>query len=272
MRQPIGFFDSGVGGLSILRAVQARIPWEDTLYLADSANCPYGLRDESFLLERSFVNTEWLLAHGSKAIVVACNTATAAAIRRLRLIYQVPFIGVEPAVKPAAASSWTGVVGVLATAGTLHGRHFKETSSQLPEEIEVVVHQVRGWVEAIERGHFGREAAEDEKILALVRRELKPILEAGADVLVLGCTHFPFLKEAIQKVVGEMVPERCVQLFDPSEAVARQTEVVLKKHGLLLEEREGQGKHEYFTTGDFEQLAGFIKKEAPHERIVKSSF
>ncbi len=221
---PIGFFDSGIGGLSIWRSVVRELPEESTVYLADSANCPYGGRGSEFVKERSIYCTEQLLSCGAKMIVVACNTATAAAIDYLRSHYDVPFVGLEPAIKPAAAEGKGKVVGVLATKGTLAGRHFQNTSSRLPADVRVVVRGIEGWVELVEAG----ETKPTDRVVSIVERELKPLLDESVESLVLGCTHFPFLKEAIESVVGASI-----KLYDPADAVARQVTNVLDKFDLV---------------------------------------
>ncbi len=221
--RPVGFFDSGIGGYSILREVKKLLPNESTLYFADRDHCPYGPKSREEILERALFVTERLLAGNSKAIVVACNTATAAAIDYLRANYPVPFIGLEPAVKPAALLTKTGVIGVLATEGTISGRLFRETTSHLPENIRVVIRKVKGFVEAVEAGR----TEPTPELLTLVEREIRPLLDEGADILVLGCTHFPFLSGVIREVAGESV-----QLIDPAKAVAQQLKRVLEKENL----------------------------------------
>lgn len=237
---PIGFFDSGIGGLSIWQAATKAMPNESTIYLADTANCPYGTKDDSFIAQRSIANTERLIEQGCKLIVVACNTATAAAIATLRKKYTIPFVGIEPAIKPAAKITKTKVIGVLATAGTLRGRHFTETSKGLPKDITVVVQEAIGWVDAVENG----ETSPTEKTLALVEQHIKPLLNQGADTLVLGCTHFPFLEEAIRKVAGPNI-----NLINPAEAVAKRIEQVLNKHNLLAPQN-ATATHKFESTGD----------------------
>lgn len=238
---PIGFFDSGVGGLSVWREVVRLLPNEGTVYLADNAHCPYGPQPAERIVALSRANTDFLLSKGCKLIVVACNTATAAAIDTLRANYSVPFIGMEPAVKPAALASAKHLVGVLATAGTLHGRLYRETSERFAGNAKMVVREVHGWVEAVERGEMNTPAT-----LELVRKEVRPLLDAGVDSLVLGCTHFPFLRNAIEAVAGTGV-----RLYDPAPAVARQVKRVLTKNGLLVEAAApSKPLREFIATGD----------------------
>lgn len=245
---PIGFFDSGVGGLTIWQAATKVLPNESTIYLADTANCPYGTKDDDFILQRSIANTEWLIKQGCKLIVIACNTATAAAITTLRKQFDVPFVGIEPAIKPAAKATKSKIIGVLATAGTLRGKHFAATSQGLPNDIKIIVQEAIGWVEAVERG----ETAPDKQTLDIVSRHIEPLLKQGADTLVLGCTHFPFLEEAIKKVTGPNI-----QLFNPADAVARQIATLLKTRK-LQSPVNSTPSHHFESTGDATTLKMLI--------------
>ena len=222
--RPVGFFDSGLGGLCILEAFKRRCPHESTVYLADSAHCPYGNRPAEEIRALSAANTAVLLARGCKMIVVACNTATAAAIDALRAENpSVPFIGLEPAIKPAALHSHTGVVGVLATAGTFNGRLYRETSARFAAHVTVLATVADEFVTLVERGETAGPRAE-----AVVRAKVEPLLAAGADHLVLGCTHFPHLKGLIAKIAAGRA-----EIVDPSDAVARQAQRVLAARNLL---------------------------------------
>ncbi len=218
----IGIFDSGSGGLSVLREILRVLPREKYVYYADNANCPYGEKTPEFIRGRGRAITEYLLSRGSRIIVVACNTATAAAISTLRNEYPVRFIGMEPAVKPAALSSKTGVIGVLATAGTLKGSKYLTTKGIYEEDVRIVEHVGQGFVELVENGILDGPLAEET-----VRKSLRPLLEAGADRIVLGCTHYPFLKDVIQRVAG---PD--VTVIDPAPAVARHLLDVMREEGL----------------------------------------
>lgn len=218
----IGIFDSGSGGLSVLREILRVLPREKYVYYADNANCPYGEKTPEFIRGRGRAITEYLLSRGSRIIVVACNTATAAAISTLRDEYPVRFIGMEPAVKPAALSSKTGVIGVLATAGTLKGSKYLTTKGIYEEDVRIVEHVGQGFVELVENGILDGPLAEET-----VRKSLRPLLEAGADRIVLGCTHYPFLKDVIQRVAG---PD--VTVIDPAPAVARHLLDVMREEGL----------------------------------------
>ena len=231
---PVGFFDSGLGGLCILDAFRRLCPDESTVYVADSRNCPYGNRPPDEIVRLSEANAQMLLDRGCKAVVVACNTATAAAIETLRANHpEVPFVGLEPAVKPAALSSRTGVVGVLATAGTFGGRLYNETKAKFAKDVTVVATVADEFVALVERGETSGPAAE-----RTVRAKIEPLLAAGCDMLVLGCTHFPHLKPLIERIAAGRA-----EVLDPSDAVARQTRRVLESRGLLAP--AGAPRHEF---------------------------
>ncbi|MFL9608782.1 glutamate racemase [Methylobacillus sp. Pita2] len=219
----IGVFDSGVGGLSVLRHIREQLPGERLLYFADSLNAPYGPKSQAFIIERSREISRFLIGHGAKAIVVACNTATAAAIQTLRSELDIPIIGMEPAVKPAAAATRSGVVGVLATTGTLKSAQFAALLAHYGKNIKVVTQACLGLVECIERGDLDGKATR-----ALVAEYVAPLIDVGADTIVLGCTHYPFAKPLIAEIAG---PD--VVLIDTGEAVARQVRHRLEEAGLL---------------------------------------
>lgn len=229
----IGIFDSGSGGLSVLREILRVLPWEKYIYYADNANCPYGEKTPEFIRGRGRAISEYLLSRGAEIIVVACNTATAAAISTLRNEYPVRFIGMEPAVKPAALSSKTGVIGVLATAGTLKGSKYLTAKGIYEEDVKIVEHVGQGFVELVENGILDGPVAEET-----VRKSLRPLLEAGADRIVLGCTHYPFLRKVIQRVAG---PD--VTIIDPAPAVARHLLEVMREEGLAAEPVEATVTH-----------------------------
>lgn len=232
----VGFFDSGLGGLCILDAFKKICPHESTIYIADSRNCPYGNRPAAEIVRISEANVRRLLRRGCKMIVVACNTATAAAIDHLRAKYRhVPFIGIEPAVKPAAIRSRTGIVGVLATVGTFGGRLYRETKAKFAKDVTVIATVADEFVEIVERG---LEGAEIERV---ARARIEPLLNAGCDKIVLGCTHFPHLKPVIERICGDRA-----EVIDPSDAVARQAKRILAKFSLACETREP--KHVFIRT------------------------
>lgn len=240
----IGVFDSGEGGLSVLKEITRLLPEAEYIYYSDNAHCPYGEKSPEYIQDRARAITERLLKEGADVIVVACNTATAAAISVLRSEYSdassqevrdrvqkltggrhdhICFIGMEPAVKPAALGTRTGVVGVLATAGTLKGSKYLKTKESVDDQVNVFEHVGRGFVELVEEGRLSGSEAED-----VVKASLGPLLSAGADIIVLGCTHYPFLLPVLQKVAG---PD--IRFIDPAPAVARQLVHVLEKEGML---------------------------------------
>ncbi len=228
---PIGFFDSGVGGLAVRDAVLRILPGEDTVYIADSANCPYGPKPAEFVRRRSLELTRRLVGMGCKMVVVACNTATAAAIDALRAEWpRLPIIGMEPAVKPAAARSKSGVVGVLATKGTFCGRLYRDTCSRYASNVRVIASVADEFVEMVERGEVDGPGAE-----RIARAKLEPLLAAGADCIVLGCTHFLHLAPLLGRIAAGRA-----ELVDPSDAVAGQVRRVLAARGLLAD-RPGTG-------------------------------
>ncbi len=233
----IGIMDSGVGGLSVFREAVKILPHEKFIYYADNANCPYGDKSAAFICGRARAVTELLISKGAQVVVVACNTATAAAISTLRAEYDIPFIGMEPAVKPAALGTKTGVVGVLATAGTLRGSRYLETKGLFGEDVKIVEQVGRGFVELVESGdlHSG-------KAFRTVEASVRPLLDAGADRIVLGCTHYPFLRELIEKVAG---PD--VQVMDPAPAVARHLLEVIEEKGIEL--GNSKGENEFMASG-----------------------
>ena len=220
---PLGVFDSGVGGLSVVHAIMTELPNERLVYIADNANCPYGPRPPEEIFELSLGISHCLIQRGAKAIVVACNTASAAALSTLRNELDVPFIGMVPAVKPAILSTHSGVVGVLATPGTLHGRLYEEVVSQYGADVQVLANPCPGLVELIEAGELAGARTE-----ALLRRCIDPLVEAGADRLVLGCTHYPFVIPTIERLYGGRL-----EVIEPSQAIARQVRRVLSEREFL---------------------------------------
>lgn len=208
----IGVFDSGVGGLSVLDESLRQLPQHDYIYLADSANAPYGEKSSGWIAARSLDLCEYLADQGCDAIVVACNTATAEAIQKIRASLTIPVIGVEPGIKPASMQSQNGIVGVLATEATLNSDKFNALLATLPSTCTFIKQAGAGLVPLIEAGK-----ANSEETLELLAKHLEPIQDAGSDTLVLGCTHYPFLRKAIRKLLGDSM-----QLIDTSDAVVRQ--------------------------------------------------
>lgn len=242
----IGIFDSGSGGLSVFREIRKLLPEERYIYFADSAHCPYGEKSKEYIVARSREITEFLLKEGADIIVVACNTATAAAIKTLRESYPVRFIGMEPAVKPAASSTETGVVGVLATAGTLNADKYQVTREKYSDGVRIVEHVGQGFVELVEKGITSGEEAEKT-----VSTSLKPILDEGADTIVLGCTHYPFLSDTISKVAHQLYPDRQIKVIDPAPAVARHLYEIMKEADLI---RKDGFRIDLHSSGDIAPL------------------
>jgi len=225
---PIGVFDSGVGGISVLKHIHTLLPNEDLMYVADSKFAPYGNKTPEFIQERAVWIADFLIAKGAKALVVACNTATAAAVDLLRQKYHLPIIGMEPAVKPAAAASKTGVIGVLATSGTLKSAQFAALLEHYGQQVEVVTQACHGLVECVERGELDSTATQD-----LLASYVQPLIAAGADTIVLGCTHYPFVRPLIENLVGDDVV-----LIDTGAAVAKELKRRLEDARLLNAETQ----------------------------------
>ena len=253
----IGIFDSGVGGLSVFREIRKVLPDEKYIYYSDNAHCPYGEKSKEYIIGRARKITRFLLDKGAEIIVVACNTATAAAISTLREEFPVRFIGMEPAVKPAATSTRTGVVGVLATAGTLKADKYLNTREKYKEGVRIAEHVGQGFVELVESGEISGERAE-----SIVHDSIKPLLDEGADRIVLGCTHYPFLAETILKVASEIAPDRKLEVIDPAPAVARHLVEVMKEEGLLEKDRVPGFGISLYSSGD-----GRILKET-YETLI----
>jgi glutamate racemase len=225
---PIGVFDSGVGGISVLQHIHALLPHEQLLYVADSKYAPYGNKTPEEIQSRCFEITDFLIAKGVKAIVVACNTATAAAIDSMRAKYTLPIIGMEPAVKPAAEASRNGVIGVLATVGTLKSAQFAGLLESYGRNVKVVTQGCVGLVECIERGELNSDSTHK-----LLKQYCLPLLNEGADTIVLGCTHYPFVKPLIQQIVGENIT-----LIDTGAAVAKHLQKRLLALDLLTQQHQ----------------------------------
>ncbi len=246
--RPIGVFDSGVGGLTVLRHIRAALPAEDLIYVADSAHAPYGDKSAQFIEARSLAIAEFLVARDARALVVACNTATAAAILALRERYGLPIVGMEPAVKPAAEATRAGVIGVLATGGTLESGKFAELVQRFGSRARVIVQPCPGLVEQVEQGDLAGP---------LTRRLLEgfvaPLLAAGADTLVLGCTHYPFLEPLLRELAGEQVA-----IIESGAAVARQ---LVRRLGGTDFVPAGTGGTEYFfSSGEPVQLEALLPR------------
>lgn len=247
-QKPIGIFDSGVGGTSIWKEISELLPLESTIYLSDSKNAPYGQKSKDEIIQLSIKNTEFLLEKGCKLIVVACNTATTNAIAYLRANYNVPFIGIEPAIKPAALQTKTNTIGILATKGTLNSDLFEKTSATIPNNINIIEQIGEGLVELIENGEI-----HSYKMTQLLQKYLQPMLAQKIDYLVLGCTHYPYLIPQIRTIVGNDVT-----IIDSGEAVAKQTHYILKKTSLLNNTTK-KINHSFFINKKKDVLEQLIK-------------
>jgi len=237
----IGVFDSGVGGLSVLRHIRQLLPRERLIYVADSAHVPYGDKSREYIEERSIIIARFLQQQGADAIVVACNTASAAAAATLRKQFNIPIIAMEPAVKPAVSATRSGIVGVLATTGTLASARFAALLERYAGDVEIVTQGCPGLVEQVERGELNSAHTRE-----LIERYTAPLLARGADTLILGCTHYPFLAALISELVG-----REVTLVDTGAAVARQLQRRIESE--LQDRRSGDATAQFFTSGDVAQ-------------------
>ena len=240
----IGIFDSGVGGLSVFREIYKLLPSEKYIYFSDNAHCPYGEKSREYIIDRARAVTSFLIGQGAEIIVVACNTATAAAIATLRDEFPICFIGMEPAVKPAAQATKTGVVGVLATAGTLKASKYIDTREKWAQDVKIAEHIGQGFVELVESGSTTGAEAE-----ATVEKSLRPLLDAGADTIVLGCTHYPFLSETIMKVAGGNI-----RIIDPAPAVARHLVEVMQEKNLIHQDGFSMELHSSGDSTTLEQI------------------
>ncbi|WP_411895696.1 glutamate racemase [Winogradskyella sp. A2] len=245
--RPIGIFDSGIGGTSIFKEIHSLLPNESCIYLADSKNAPYGNKTKKEILQLCIKNTEYLLKQDCKIIVVACNTATTNAISYLRKTYDVPFIGIEPAIKPAALNTKTNAVGILATKGTLSSQLFHKTTDLYAGGIKVIEQVGEGIVPLIESGQLN-----SKRMVTLLNYYLEPMVKADIDHLVLGCTHYPYLIPILTK----MLPKK-VTIIDSGLAVARQTQAILQSND-LLNTTDSQPSISFYSNGDIEVLRTII--------------
>lgn len=244
---PIGVFDSGVGGLSVLHEIRKTLPAEDLLYVADSGHAPYGDKSQQFIEARSIAITEFLLSQNAKAIVVACNTATGAAVATLRAKFMMPIVAMEPAVKPAAEKTLSGIVGVMATSRTLVSDNFVRLFARYGEEAKILGQACPGLVEQVEAGDLS-----GGKTRSLVEGYLLPLLDQGADTIVLGCTHYPFLAPLIREIAGTEVA-----VIDSAEAVARQLRRRLEVADLLAD-ADRKGSECFWTSGSLEKSRSLV--------------
>ncbi len=260
MNNTIGIFDSGIGGTSIWKEINALLPYENTIYLSDSKHAPYGIKTKKEILDLCIKNTEFLISKGCKLIVVACNTATTNAISYLRANYDIPFVGIEPAIKPASFHTQTNVIGILATKGTLNSKLFEQTSSKISNEIIKLEQVGEGLVELIENGQI-----DSKQMTQLLKKYINPMLEKQADCLVLGCTHYPYLIPQIKKLVGDKIT-----IIDSGEAVARQTKKLLTENQLLNDNSE-LASTIFYTNKDKTVLTNILK-DYPKAQILELDF
>lgn len=247
---PIGVYDSGVGGLSVLRALYRQLPYESTLYFADQAKVPYGERPLEEVRQLAEGVTRMMMNQGAKLIVIACNTASAAALKYLRALYpEFPFVGMEPAVKPAAEQTLSGKVGVLATPSTFQGELYASLVERFAKDVQIFEATCPGLVKQIERGYLQTPLTR-----RILQQALQPMLAEGVDTLVMGCTHFPFVIPLIQQIAGEGV-----RVIDPAPAIARQTERVLMQHNLLRSSSTDPA-HRYLTSGDPSRFSRLLEQ------------
>ena len=236
---PIGVYDSGFGGLSVWRELHRALPCESLIYLGDGKNCPYGSLPAERIKELAEASVRELVERGCKMVVVACNTATAAAISHLRATFDLPIVGLEPAVKPACAMTRSKIIGVVATHRSLQGEKFLSTVERYGQGVEVIKAVGEGFVEAVEQNEEHTPATAE-----LVRKAVLPLVEGGADKIVLGCTHYPFLRDVIAEVVGSRV-----EIIDSSDAVARRVEALLDEYDLRAD-AESVAEYRFLTFAD----------------------
>lgn len=246
---PIGLFDSGIGGTSIWKEIHILLPNESTIYLADSINAPYGEKTKEEIIHLSCKNTEFLLNQNCKMIVVACNTATTNAIKELRHKYDIPFIGIEPAIKPAATNSQTQKIGILATKGTLNSELFYKNVEKF-QDIKIIEQIGFGLVELIENGKINSDEMKN-----LLKKYLKPMIDQDIDYLVLGCSHYPYLIPQIKKIIPKNI-----QIIDSGEAVARQTKNILNEK-VGFRNSDEKSTQVFYTNSDIKVLSDILKNK-----------
>lgn len=250
LNRPIGIFDSGVGGLSVFKEIIKLLPYENVIYYADNANCPYGKKSEAEIIALVDNIVKFLIEKKTKIIVVACNTATAAAIEYLRKeYYSINFVGMEPAVKPAAINSKTGKIGILATQGTLEGKLFKETTKKFASDKDVIIRVGDGLVELVESGK-----SDSDEALNLLNQYLTPMIDLGIDQLVLGCTHYPFLINNIKKIAGNSI-----NIIDPAMPVAKRLKDLLDENN-LFNSQSSNVCYNFYSSGNINVLEKMVQE------------
>ncbi|MDR1349031.1 MAG: glutamate racemase [Prevotellaceae bacterium] len=248
----IGIFDSGVGGISVWKELYALMPNQDFVYVADSAYCPYGRKSTDEIIERAKKISEFLINRNADIVVVACNTATAATIEYLRSYFSVPFVGMEPAIKPAAIQSKSGVVGVLATAGTFKGSLYLNTLTKFASNVKVIEQAGDGLVELVESGN-----THGHEVELLLQKYIEPVIDAGADNLVLGCTHYPFLADTIRKIA-----KNALSIINPAPSVAIQTQKIINKNN--IKPAKNGGSSVFISTGNIETMKMLVHNINPN--------
>lgn len=248
--RPIGVYDSGLGGLSVWRVIKQALPHESLIYFGDGKNCPYGHKSKDELLEYAVTAVDLLLSKDIKMLVIACNAATAMTVDFLRKNYDLPIVGMEPAVKPAALNSQSGVIGVLATAATFKGDLFKQTAQKYSDKVEIVCAVGEGFVEAVERNK--EHSTETYK---LVKKAMKQMIEKGADKVVLGCTHYPFLMDAINEAIGD----KDMEVIDPAPAITKRVKQLMEQYDLFAEQGN-VAQYEFYTEADHAYRQTLISK------------
>lgn len=257
--QPIGLFDSGIGGTSIWKEIHLFLPNENYIYLADTKNAPYGQKTKEEIIHLSFKNTEFLLNNNCKIIVVACNTATTNAIKEMRAKYDIPFIGIEPAIKPAASNSQTRTIGVLATKSTLSSDLFNSIVACFNDEVHIIEQVGYGLVQLIENG-----AIESPEMTELLHAYLTPMIEANIDYLVLGCSHYSYLTSQIRKIIPVHI-----KIIDSSEAVAKQTLSILSKNNGINRDNINKSRNIFYTNGNTKVLSSILDHKYP---VIEKNF
>lgn len=245
----IGIIDSGLGGLSVWKQLHKMLPEESLYYYGDGKNCPYGDRTKAEVEQFVDEGVQLLIMHDIKMLVVACNAATALAIDYLRSRYDFPIVGMEPAVKPAAINTKSGIVGVLATAATLSGEHFRSTSAKYSDKVRILSAVGQGFVELVEAGE-----QDSDKAVRTVSLVLEPMIELGADKIVLGCTHYPFLQDTMRKIIGT----RDVEIIDPAPAIEKRVETLLDENNLRAPKGH-KAEYKFFTASDENYTDKMIK-------------
>lgn len=246
---PIGIFDSGVGGISVMKEIRHLLPHEDIIYYADSAYCPYGVKTQEEIRNRIFKITNFMLERKVKLVVAACNTASIAGLDFLRRKFQLPIVGMEPAIKPAVAMTKIGKVGVMATEVTINGRRFKSLLSEFANGVEVIRVSCPGLVEKVEQGRL-----HDPETIGLLKNYLAPLAQNNVDTVVLGCTHYPFLREQVELLMGP-----AVHVLDTGQAVAKRVAQVLEEQRLATGSARA-GKEIFVTSGQRNQVESVIAK------------